>query len=119
MTMLLQLAVYIGLLFNKLYDAHICSESHCYIRHPYITNILCSEQNLVTYYKANSQSHWLLKGGLVVKYTCVAKIRPKFCKPLHNCCLISCKTFFLDNLLNKTIILLNLAEYRLILATSA
>ena len=46
--------------------------------------------------------------------------RTKDRKALHNHSISSCKIVFVDNLLNnKTIILLNLAEYRLILANSA
>ena len=49
-----------------------------------------------------------------------AKIRPKSCKAPHNHSYSRYKKRFVDNLLNnKTIILLNLAEYRLILANSA
>ena len=46
--------------------------------------------------------------------------RPKSCKAPHNHSYSRYKKRFVDNLLNnKTIILLNLAEYRLILANSA
>ena len=56
----------------------------------------------------------------ILRYTKVAKIRPKSCKALHNHSFSRYKNFFVKNLLNnKAIILLNLAEYRLILANSA
>ena len=39
---------------------------------------------------------------------------------MHNHSIFSCKILFVDNLLNnKTVILLNLAEYRLIVANAA
>ena len=52
-----------------------------------------------------------------LRYTYVAKIRPKSRKSLNNHSFSSFKMRFVNNLLNhnKTIILLNLAEYRLIL----
>ena len=63
------------------------------IRHPYITNIL--------------------------RYTQVAKIHPQSFKALHNHSFFRCRKHFVGSLLNnKTIILLNLAEYRLILTNS-
>ncbi len=56
----------------------------------------------------------------ILRYSYVAKICPKSCKALHNYSFSMSKMCFVDNLLNnKTIILLNLAEYRLILANSA
>ena len=50
----------------------------------------------------------------------VATIRPKYRKALHNNSIFSGKILFVDNLLNnKTIVLLNVADYRLILADEA
>ena len=55
----------------------------------------------------------------ILRYTQVTMICPNSCKTPHNHAFSRCKIRFVDILLNnKTIILLNLAEYRQILANS-
>ena len=56
----------------------------------------------------------------ILRYTEVAKFRPKSCKALHNHSFSRSKKRFVDSLVNnQTIILLNPAEYRLILVHPA